>query len=138
MSAEMIGILAAGVVVVLGLAVLGLRHRRRRRDPVVVFSAATDAMKHLGDRPPVDVVTHPVDDTQTPSVRVLPDIAVLKLDRTRTTSGRGRAAEQHRPDAEVLARRPVIASLPSLLSETAVHPSGSDGRRVTGDAAEQN
>ena len=135
MTAIWIGIAALALVIGMGAA-LWFRRARRRHDSVGAFSAATDAMKHLGDQPPVDVVTHSPDEYPTPSVRVLPDIAVLKLDRTRTTTGRSRTAERSRPDADVLARRPVIASLPSLLSDAAAHPSRHG--RLAGDAAEQN
>ena len=121
---------AAALVVVGVVAGAGLRWmRRRRRDSVEAFAAATIALQHISDQPliepePTSQSAIPPD---TPSVHVLSEVARLPLDRTRTAETRRRSQPRRRPDAEVLARRPLIASLPTRVAAT---PPDDPGRRV--------
>ena len=116
MSGLVIAVVAAGIVVVGGMTLALVRHRHRRRDSVQTFSAATSAMRHMAEHPSAptgEAAPHP--EVATPNVHVLGDVGARRLDRTRSTRASARA-RRRRPDADAIARRPTIASLPSISS----------------------
>ncbi len=119
-------VVAAGVVVVLGSSVAALvRRRRRRLDSVGSFSAAVAALRRIAATGPETPVLATVEGRTetTPAVHVLDDVHVLSLERARPRTGR--RAHRQLPD-EAIARRPVIASLPSISAPARTH--GSDSR----------
>jgi hypothetical protein len=91
--------------------IAAVARRRRRRDALRRFAAATQVLKGFAEQPrhaPAEPVA-----PSTPSVHVLHDVAVLRLDRGRPARGR-RSRQAHRPDEQSLARRTMVANLPSI------------------------
>jgi hypothetical protein len=103
-------IIAAFPVSVL-LWTAAVARRRRRRDALRNFAAATQVLKGFAEQP--RIAPTPTSAPSTPSVHVLHDVAVLRLDRARSSRGR-RARQIRRPDEQSLARRPMVANLPSV------------------------
>jgi hypothetical protein len=101
------------VAIVVSFVLLALLHRRSRHraDTLGRFSAATRALRDIAEHPSVLEAVHV---EETPSVHVLDEVVVLKLDRTRLPRPSRRGRADTRLDAEALARRPTIASLPSI------------------------
>jgi hypothetical protein len=126
MSGLLIALIVAGLVAAVGITVGLMRRERRRRDSVRSFSAATSALRHMAEHPPTtasDPVPHPHLDTAT--VHVLHEVGVVRLNPPRSTRASARA-RRRRPDADTIARRPTIASLPSVSSLKPL--SGPDGK----------
>lgn len=110
MAAEVAG----AVIVVLLLTTFVVRRRRHTRDSVEVFSAATKALRRItqelaASRDPAEIeaarARHPS------TMPVVSDTAVIDLELARRS--RTRDAHGRRPDDDALARRPVVASLPT-------------------------
>jgi hypothetical protein len=96
------------VFVVLGLA-FALRTRRtlKSSDSIIRYSRAVSALRTISEEPP-EADDEVVADVATPQVRVLADVTPIH------EHARRRAARRfERPDPEAVARRPVIAHLPS-------------------------
>jgi hypothetical protein len=112
------GLAAIVVVGVLAVAGVAWSQTRRRRDSVEVFAAATNALQHIAHQPLIEPPPPvPPDPAETPSVHVLHDIGRLRLDRTRTPETGRRGPARRRLDPEALARRPLIASLPTRAAD---------------------
>ena len=102
----------AGAVVLLGVfAGVGARRRRRKADSIRRFSKAVSALRTISAewRPEPPVEEHTI---ALPNVRVLDEVLPLREARERRARASGRRAA--RPDPELVARRPVIATLPSI------------------------
>jgi hypothetical protein len=111
-------ILASVLIVILVFSTLGMRRRERRRDSISRFADARKAMSVAQGRPAVRtsmVTPQPSEPgAEPPSVVVRSGSATL-LD----PSDRGRLSQPRksfRSDPEVLARRPTVAMLPTLLT----------------------
>ena len=101
----------AGAVVLVGVVVsLGARRTRRKADSIRRFSKAVSALRTIAAEPrPERRAEEP--SLALPNVRVLDEVAPLREARERRARVSGRRAA--RPDPELVARRPVIATLPS-------------------------
>lgn len=102
----------AGAVVLLGILVgVGARRTRRKADSIRRFSKAVSALRTIADepRPERAVEEHTI---ALPNVRVLDEVLPLREARERRALASGRRTP--RPDPELVARRPVIATLPSM------------------------
>ena len=102
----------AGAVMLLGvLAGVGARRRGRKADSIRRFSKAVSALRTIAAEPRLEP---PVEDhtTALPNVRVLDEVLPLHEARERRARASGRRTA--RPDPELVARRPVIATLPSI------------------------
>jgi hypothetical protein len=101
---------AGAVVLVVVFAGLGARRRRRKADSIRRFSRAVSALRTIAAEPrPERRVEEPT--SALPNVRVLDEVAPLREARERRARVSGRHSA--RPDPELVARRPVIATLPS-------------------------
>jgi len=126
MSGLLIALVGLGILAAVGIAVGLLLRYRRHRDSVETFSAATSALRHMAEHPRKatgDPAPHPQADT--PSVHVLDEVGVVQLNPTRSTRASARA-RRRRPDPDAIARRPTIASLPSISSPKPVRDSDDD------------
>jgi hypothetical protein len=128
MSGLLIALVAAGMVAALGIVVGLIRRERRRRDSVQSFLAATSALRHMAEHPlPAtgDPAPHPLGDSAT--VHVLDEVGDAR--RHPAHSPRASARARHRrPDADTIARRPTIASLPSVSPLKPLSGPGHEGR----------
>jgi hypothetical protein len=110
----------AGAVVLLGVfAGVGARRRRRKADSIRRFSKAVSALRTISAewRPEPPVEEHTI---ALPNVRVLDEVLPLREARERRARASGRRAA--RPDPELVARRPVIAKLPSISAPSSDDP----------------
>jgi hypothetical protein len=101
---------AGAAVLLVLLMVLLARRRVRRADSIRRFSRAVSALRTIAAEPRPEP---PVEDhgRGRPNVRVLDEVAPMREARER----RARAGRRvPRPDPELVARRPVIAQLPSI------------------------
>jgi len=129
MSSLPIALVGVGILAAVGIAVGLMLRQRRHRDSVETFSAATSALRHMAEHPPAatgDSSPHPRADT--PNVHVLDEVGVVRLNPSRSTRASARA-RRRRPDPDAIARRPTIASLPSISSPKPVNGSD-DGREA--------
>ncbi len=103
--------LVAGAVVVLLLAMtLRARRARKRSDSVARYARAVSALRTIADEPrPARAV---VLDEAAPKLQVLSDITSIEGARARRSGRANRVAP--RLDPELVARRPLIAQLPSI------------------------
>jgi hypothetical protein len=102
----------ASAVVLLGVFTgVGARRRRRKADSIRRFSKAVSALRTIAAEPRPE---RPVDEhtVALPNVRVLDEVLPLREARERRARASGRRPA--RPDPELVARRPVIATLPSI------------------------
>jgi hypothetical protein len=110
-------ILASLLVGLLIYSTVRMRHRESRRDSIARFADAREAMSAIHGRTvarTAEVTPHPSDAgdssnvvVQSGSATLLDPIARRRIDQTR---------KSYRTDPEVLARRPTVAMLPSLLT----------------------
>jgi hypothetical protein len=110
---------AGAVVLVVVLSVLGARRTRRKADSIRRFSKAVSALRTIADepRPEPPVEDHTI---ALPNVRVLDEVVPLHEARERRARASGRRTA--RPDPELVARRPVIAKLPSISAPSSDGP----------------
>ncbi len=110
---------AGAVVLVVIVAVLGTRRTRRKADSIRRFSKAVSALRTIAaePRPEPAVDEHTI---ALPNVRVLDEVVPLHEARARRARASGRRTA--RPDPELVARRPVIAKLPSISAPSSDDP----------------
>jgi hypothetical protein len=132
-------ILGSVLLAILIVTTRRARRRERRRDSIARFADARKAMSVTQGRPAIrDVVTPQRSEpgsepwsvvVQTGSATLFDPIARRRVDQTR---------KSYRSDPEVLARRPTVAMLPTLLtSKSDVHagsPAPSHEAEATGSA----
>ena len=126
MSHLLIALVGVGILAAVAIAVGLIRRQRRHRDSVETFSAATSALRHMAEHPPKpngDAVSQPHADSR--MVHVLDEVGDARLNPTRSTRSSARA-RRRRPDPDAIARRPTIASLPSISSPKPVRDSDDD------------
>jgi hypothetical protein len=118
------GVAGAAVLVVLLTVLLLARRVRRKADSIRRYSRAVSALRTIASepRPEPPVESHAV---ALPNVRVLDEVVPLREARERRVRTTGRRTP--RPDPELVARRPVIAKLPSISA-----PSGDDSGQQAG------
>ena len=110
----------AGAVVLLGVfAGVGARRRRRKADSIRRFSKAVSALRTISaePRPEPPVEEHMI---ALPNVHVLDE--VLPLREARPSAAHRVGSAHHPPDPELVARRPVIAKLPSISAPSSDDP----------------
>ena len=108
--------IAGAAVLVVVFAVLVTRRKRRKADSIRRFSSAVSALRTIAAEPrPEPHAEEPR--LVLPNVRVLDEVSPLREARQRRSRVTGRRTP--RPDPELVARRPVIATLPST---SAPHP----------------
>jgi hypothetical protein len=112
-----VSILASVLVVLLIFSARRMRRRERRRDSIARFADAREAMSITQGHPAVRtaVMPHPSEhDSGPPSVvvRTGSDVLFDPLSRRRVDEAR----KSYRGDPEMLARRPTVAMLPTLLA----------------------
>ena len=108
----LVDIAIGSVFVVLGLAFV-LRRRRslKSSDSIIRYSRAVTALRTISAEPasePPELDDVVVAELATPQVRVLADVTPIHEHARRRSARRF-----ERPDPEAVARRPVIAHLPS-------------------------
>jgi hypothetical protein len=112
-TAVMMKVEIGAAVLLIGVIVLLVaRHSRRTTDSIGRYALAVGALRRIADEP-LPVVTpeaHPSDTRHL--VQMLPDVAPASEASARPRRATGRRAG--RPDPELVARRPVIAHLPSI------------------------
>ena len=104
-------LVAAAVVVLLFALMLRARRARKRADSVARYARAVSALRTIADEPR-PAAHAAIDEAVAPKLQVLSDITSLEGARARRTGRANRAAQ--RLDPELVARRPLIAQLPSI------------------------
>src|SRR5689334_21695027 len=109
-------ILASVLIVILIFSTLGMRRRERRRDSIARFADARKAMSvtQAAVRTP-KVTPQPTEPGAEPPSVVVRSGSATVLDPS-ARSGFDQPRKSFRSDPEVLARRPTVAMLPTLLA----------------------
>lgn len=101
---------AGAVVLMVVISVVCVRRTRQKADSIRRYSKAVSALRSIAAEPRPEPHVH-ASAIALPNVRVLDEVAPLRVARERRERVFGRRAA--RPDPELVARRPVIATLPS-------------------------
>ncbi len=111
----LLGFGAGAVVVVVGAAWVTVHHTRARADSLRRYARAVTALRSIAAEPRPELPVAPPRGDRArpgpPNVRILDDVSPIREARDRRVRASRRA---RRPDPELLARRPVIATLPSI------------------------